>query len=205
MKLKKNSHKNLVEDVKKTLTDPIYNVTHNFSVEKSREYYDGWAKEFCDGLVKGNPAIEEEFEVFEYNTLEELQDVIVEAKWLLKALYEMPHVDEEWYMVGDNEVVVMWSRLKTFDEWLNQWLKDALCNAIRDPYEKARDLLCEKLNIPFLTRSAVDAFVEEEVNEEQLQAIFQEWDGRYEKVDVCDDCFIKMLEETKKVLKLNKE
>lgn len=117
----------------------------------------------------------------------------------------MPHVDEEWYMVGDNEVVVMWSRLKTFDEWLNQWLKDALCNAIRDPYEKARDLLCEKLNIPFLTRSAVDAFVEEEVNEEQLQAIFQEWDGRYEKVDVCDDCFIKMLEETKKVLKLNKE
>lgn len=33
---------NLLEDVKKCLTDPVFDVTQNFSLSKSREFYDKW-------------------------------------------------------------------------------------------------------------------------------------------------------------------
>lgn len=201
----KNAHKNLVEDVKKTLTDPIYNVTHNFSLEKSREFYDMWVGQFDLWYVEFNPAVTEEFEVFEYDTLEELQDIIVEAKGLLKALIEMPHTAKEWYMVGDNEVVVTWLRLKTYDEWLDDWLEDALYNAISNPYGKASEMLEDKLGLSFITAGWVDAFVEEKVSEEALQMIFSWKKKDKESVDMCDDCFMGMIEEIKRILKINNE
>lgn len=201
----KNAHKNLVEDVKKTLTDPIYNVTHNFSLEKSREFYDMWVAQFNKWYVEFNPAVTEEFEVFEYDTLEELQDIIVEAKGLLNVLIDMPHTDKEWYMVGDGEVVITWLRLKTYDEWLDDWLEDALYNAISNPYGKSSEMLEDKLWLAFITAGWIDAFVEEKVNEEALQMIFNWKKKDKESVDVCDDCFKNMLEEVKRVLKINNE
>lgn len=200
----KNAHKNLVEDVKKTLTDPIYNVTHNFSLEKSREFYDGWVEEFDKWHIEFNPAVTEEFEVFEYDTLEELQDIIVEAKGLLKALIDMPHTAKEWYMVGDNEVVVTWLRLKTYDEWLETWIEDALYNATSSPYDKAIEMLEDKLGLPYITEGWVDAFIEGKVSEDALQMIFG-YHSKYTEVDVCDDCFKNMVEEIKRVLKINNE
>lgn len=200
----KNAHKNLVEDVKKTFTDPIYNVTHNFSLEKSREFYDMWVAQFNKWYVEFNPAVTEEFEVFEYDTLEELQDIIVEAKGLLKALIGMPHTAKEWYMVWDSEVIITWLRLKTYDEWLELWLWDALSNALLYPYEKAKKILKDKLELDFITAGWVDAFVEWKVDEEALQIIFS-WKKESESVDVCDGCCKEMLKEIKRVFKINNE
>lgn len=62
----------LLENVKKCLTDPIADILQNFSLEKSRTYYAKRAKQWNMGDYKFNPANKLEEVSFPFASLTEL-------------------------------------------------------------------------------------------------------------------------------------
>lgn len=48
---------NLLEDVKKCMTDPVSDILLNFSIEKSRKGYEDRKKQWESGSFRNNPAV----------------------------------------------------------------------------------------------------------------------------------------------------
>lgn len=163
---------NLLEDVQKCLTDPVYGVAHNFSLAKSREYYAKWEKAWNNWNYKQNPAVKLEEVSFDFGSLSEL--------WLMATQAHNMYVNlkredfnkwVDWYIYWQN-IVVSWYRLKTFDEWLHDWLKDALYNASQTPEDWARILLERELGKWVYTNTAIHLYTEEKIDKETLKRLW---------------------------------
>lgn len=162
---------NLLEDVKKCLVDSVYDITQNFSLEKSRTYYNLWKEKWDRWDYRLNPvAVLERFD-FNYSNLAELSLKSMEAQ----NLYSNIDKDDlfKWvrYCVITWMIRVEWYRLKTFDEWLEQWLKDALMMHYKNPEDWARKVLQKRLWKWLYDNSSIHMYVEWEITEEQLHRL----------------------------------
>ena len=63
---------NLLEDVKKCMTDPISDLLLNFSLEKSKEWYEKRKKQWESGGITNNPVAKKEEVSFDFGSLSEL-------------------------------------------------------------------------------------------------------------------------------------
>lgn len=167
---------NLLEDVKKCLTDPVFDVTRNFSLKKSREYYEKWEKAWNNWNYKQNPAVKEEEVSFDFGSLSEL--------WLMATQAHNMYVNlkredfnkwVDWYIYWQN-IVVGWYRLKTFDEWLHDWLRGAISEAYQTPEDWVRILLERELGKWVYTNTAIHLYAEGKISKEILKRL-----GTYEK------------------------
>ena len=188
---------NLLEDVQKSLTDPIYDICKNFSLKKSREYYDKWAKQWNQWDYHSNPADKPERISFAFGNLEWMIDASEQAKNLYN---NMKAEDKDyirwldWWLYGQN-VVVGWHRLKTFDEWLHDWLKEALEIHYKTPEDWARKII-QKVYDWYFQNSDIHLFAEWKVDEEVLQRM-----GKYEQPQEIKDRDIeKDIEDAKRAL-----
>ena len=71
---------NLLEDVKKCLTDPVSDILQNFSLAKSKLYYEKWAVQWTAGDYRFNPADKKEEVRFKFSSLDELTTKSIEAQ-----------------------------------------------------------------------------------------------------------------------------
>ena len=166
----------LLENVKKCLTDPIEDILQNFSLEKSRTYYAKWAKQWEMGDYKFNLANKLEEVSFPFASLTELSWNATQAQNLYNNLKrEDFNKWVGWYIYGQN-IVVQWNRLKTFDEWLHDWLKDALIMAYKTPEDWARKVIEKELWDWMYTNGAVHLFAEWTITKDILKRL-----GQYEK------------------------
>lgn len=120
-------HANLVEDVKKAILDPVYGVSLNFSLEKAREWYDKKVSSWHFS------AYEEECERFEWGNDKEMQEKMAEATNLFISVKNMSRVKNATINVYTTCAYVERERLKTFEEYLDEWLSDALKNSYENP------------------------------------------------------------------------
>ena len=192
---------NLLEDVKKCLTDPVSDILQNFSLEKSKLYYEKWAKQWNAWDYKFNPANKLEEVSFAFASLSELGLVTTQAHNLYTNLKkEEFNKWVDWYIYGTN-IVVQWNRLKSFDEWLHDGLKDALIMAYKTPEDGARKIIERKHWDWMYTNCAIHMFAEWIITEDMLKRL-----GQYEKYqeiewrDIEED-----IEQAKKALEDMKE
>lgn len=87
--MRKSKEDNLLEDVQKCMSDPIYNVIKNFSLEKSEEHYKKWVEKWNEHVYEGNPAVVVESETFPFTNLEEMSRRSNEAQILMDNMKEM--------------------------------------------------------------------------------------------------------------------
>lgn len=193
----RNPKSNLLEDVQKCMTDPIYDICKNFSLQKSREGYEKRVKQWESGNYKQNPAVKKEEVSFEFANLDDLSLKSIEAQnTFINLKREDFNKWVDWYIYGQN-VVVEWYRLKTFDEWLHDWLKDALFMACQTPEDGARKIIERELWNWMYSNGAVHLFIEWIITEDVLKRL-----GQYEKYqeikwrDIEED-----IEQAKKALK----
>lgn len=141
--------KNILEDVKKSIEDPVYGVSLNYSLEKCEEYYDKRVRQWNNGDINphSNVVVKKEEEVIPYNDLLDLPEAVVQARNLINNLKELERVKKVDYEVQHKAIVVSWRRLKTFEERLEDGLKDALEKASMNVYADARLYLHNKCGI----------------------------------------------------------
>lgn len=187
---------NLLEDVKKCMTDPVSDILLNFSLEKSRKGYEDRKKQWESGSFGNNPAAKKEEVSFDFGGLSELWLMAVQAHNLYTNLKKEDFNKwVDWYMCGQN-IVVSWYRLKSFDEWLHDWLKDALIMATECPEDWARMVIEKELGEGKYTNAAIHMYVEWKINNETLKRLWQ-----YEKYQRMEDRDVeKDIEEAKKAL-----
>lgn len=187
---------NLLEDVKKCMTDPVSDILLNFSIEKSRKGYEDRKKQWESGSFRNNPAVKKEEVSFEFISLLELEANANQARNLYNNLKKEDFNKwVDWYMCGQN-IVVSWYRLKSFDEWLHDWLKDALIMAIDCPEDWARMVIEKELGEGKYTNTAIHMFIEWKIDNETLKRLWQ-----YERYQHIEDRDIeKDIEEAKKAL-----
>lgn len=163
---------NLLEDVKKCLTDPVYDVIQNFSLVKSREYYDKREKSWKSWNYKQNPAVKLEEVSFDFGSLSELWLMATQAHNLyVNIKREDFNKWADWYIYWQN-IVVSWYRLKTFDEWLHDWLRDALYEAHQTPEDWVRILLERELGKWIYTNTAIHLYAEWKIDKETLKRLW---------------------------------
>lgn len=163
---------NLLEDVEKCLTDPVYNVIHNFSLEKSKEHYAKWEKAWKSWNYKQNPAVKLEEVSFDFSSLSELWLMTTQAHNLYVNLKkESFNKWVDWYIHWQN-IVVSWYRLKIFDEWLHDWLKDALTEAIECPEDGARMVVERELGKGIYSNTAIHMFAEWKIDRKTLKRLW---------------------------------
>lgn len=141
---KTNKYKYLLEDIEKSLEDPIYGVCQNYSLDKCEDYYNKHVMEWGAGICIWNPAAAYEVEIIEMNDVCDIASAGRQAANLVASLKDAPFFKEVWYSVKQNEIVVHWFRLKTFDEWLEKGIKDALKDTYEDKYSNAKILLANQ-------------------------------------------------------------
>ena len=192
---------NLLEDVRKCLTDPVSDILQNFSLEKSRFYYDKWATQRAAWDYKFNPADKQEEVSFDFCSLDELTTKSIEAHNVFVNIKKEDFFKwADWYIFGQN-VVVEWHRLKSFDEWLHDWLYEALCQAYQTPEDGARKILEKKLWKWVYTNTAIHCFAEWIITEDVLKRLWQ-----YEKYQAIEGRNMEDdIEEAKKALEDMKE
>jgi len=187
---------NMLEDVQKCMVDPIYDICKNFSLQKSREGYEKRVKQWESGWYKNNPAAAEETVSFPFTSLSEMGLVSIQAHNLytnLKTKDFNKWVD--WYVYWQN-VVVSWHRLKTFDEWLHDGIKDALTIHYKSPEDWVRRLLNREWGW-YYQNDAIHLFAEWKIDEESLKRL-----GHYEPAQAINDRDIeKDIKEATKALK----
>lgn len=165
-------HLNLVEDVRKSLTDIPFGVSKCFSIDLCREFYkkhvDNWDK-WITSLIE-NPAATYEEETFGFKTLEEIMEASKEATNIEANLKNMDYVDWVSHVINNNEIIVSWIRLKTFAEWFEQWVADAVKDSVKNPYRNANAILCEGLGVSFtkLGRWVIDLYACWLLSDEQV-------------------------------------
>ena len=128
----------LLNSVQECLVNPIHSIKENFSKSKSLEFYEKWAKQWESWNYKQNPAVKKEEVSFDFGSLFELEW----NAWQARNLYNNLKKEEfnkwvDWYIYGQN-IVVIWYRLKTFDEWLHDGLKDAIIMTYDCPEDWSR-------------------------------------------------------------------
>lgn len=177
----RKTESNLLEDVQKSLTDPVYDILQNFSLEKSKEYYNKRATQWNMWDFRLNLANKQEEEKFPFTTLTELAEQSQEAQNLFDHLRKEDFFRGcEWTVYWQN-VVVRWNRLKTFDEWLYDWVKDAILLHYKEPEEWARKIIERKLGKWYYGNVEVHMFAEREISENVLRRLGQyEWPRRLE-------------------------
>lgn len=165
---------NLLEDVQKCMVDPIYDIIQNFSLEKSREGYEKRVKQWESGWYTNNPAAKEESVSFDFGSLSEMGLISIQAHNLYTNLKkESFNKGVDWYIYWQN-IVVSWYRLKTFDEWLHDGLKDALTIHYKSPEDGIRRMLNRELGW-YYQNDAIHLFAEWKIDEEILERL-----GHYE-------------------------
>lgn len=187
---------NLLEDVKKCMTDPVSDILLNFSIEKSRKGYEDRKKQWESGSFRNNPAVKKEEVSFDFWNL---AGIVVSANQANNMYINLKKEDfnkwVDWYIYWQN-IVVSWYRLKTFDEWLHDWLKDALIMAIDCPEDWARMVIEKELGEGKYTNAAIHMYVEWKIDNETLKRLWQ-----YEKYQHMEDRDVeKDIEEAKKAL-----
>jgi len=187
---------NLLEDVKKCMTDPISDILLNFSLEKSREGYEDRKRQWENGGYRNNPAVKMEDVHIGFKRLDDLWLAATQAYNLCVNLKKEDFNKwVDWYL-RSFEVVVYWYRLKTFDEWLHDWLKDALVMATDCPEDWARMVIERGLGEGKYTNTAIHMYIEWKIDNETLKRLWQ-----YEKYQRMEDRDIeKDIEEAKKAL-----
>lgn len=187
---------NLLEDVKKCMTDPISDLLLNFSLEKSREWYEKRKKQRDSWGYRQNPAVKREEVSFDFGSLFELEW----NAWQARNLYNNLKKEDfnkwvDWYIYWQN-IVVSWYRLKTFDEWLHDWIKEALILAYQFPEDGTRKVLERELGDGRYTNTAIHMYVEWKIDNETLKRLWQ-----YEEYQHIDDRDIeKDIEEVRRAL-----
>lgn len=187
---------NLLEDVKKCMTDPVSDILLNFSIEKSRKGYEDRKKQWESGSFRNNPVVKKEEVSFEFADLFELEWNTSQARNLYNNLKKEDFNKwVDWYIRGQN-IVVIWYRLKSFDEWLHDWLKDALIMATECPEDWARMIIERKLGEGKYTNTAIHMYIEWKIDNETLKRLWQY--ERYQRIE--DRDVEKDIEEAKKAL-----
>lgn len=138
--------KNILEDVKKSIGDPVYGVSLNYNLDTCEEFYNKRVKQWNNGDTKpsSNPWVTREEERIPYSDLLDLPDAVKQAKTLIENLKEKDWIKNIEYEVLPKAIVVHWNRLKTFDEWLEEGLGDALRKAYTNVFNDARLYLHNK-------------------------------------------------------------
>lgn len=193
---------NLLEDIKSCMTDPISDILQNFSLEKSEEFYDKRVKEWNSGNYKQNAADKHEQVSFAFASLSDLATKSIEAHNLFVNVKGQDFVKgADWYIYGQN-VVVSWHRLKTFDEWLHDWLQDALCMAYKCPEDGARKILNRVLWEWIYKNVDIHLFMEWRIDVDTLKRLGQyekyqpiEWRDIEEDIEACKKALEDMSEE----------
>lgn len=161
---------NLLEDVQKCMVDPIYDICKNFSLEKSKEWYDKRVKQWDEGNYQYNPVAKEESVSFDFGSLSEMGLISIQAHNLYTNLKkESFNKGVGWYIYWQN-IVVSWYRLKTFDEWLHDGLKDALTIHYKSPEDGIRKMLNRELGW-YYQNDAIHLFAEWKIDEEILERL----------------------------------
>lgn len=186
--MKHPSTDNLLEDVQKCMTDPIYNVVKNFSLENSRKYYKKRASKWENEEYEDNPAVKREVETFPYADLEEMTKVSKEASTFMKNLESKDFFRDPTWDVRYDNIVITWLRLKTFDEWLHDWLYEALCMAYKMPEDGVRMILNKELWKWIYTNTAIHLYIDWKIDKETLQRMGQyEWYRKIVDRDIEED------------------
>lgn len=187
---------NLLEDVKKCMVDPVSDLLLNFSLEKSKERYEKREKQWESWSFRQNPAVKKEEVSFDFGSLSELWLMTTQAHNLYVNLKKEEF--NKWvdrYIYGQN-IVVSWYRLKSFDEWLHDWIKEALTMAYSSPEDGARKVIEKELGEWIYTNTAVHMFAEWKIDNEALKRLWQ-----YERYQHIDDRDVeKDIEEVRKAL-----
>lgn len=164
---------NLLEDVQKCMVDPVSNILQNFSLEKSEEYYNNWVFKWGCGDFRWNPAVKLEEERIEYDGLVDLPTKSAEAHNLCINLKSKEYnKGVEWH-VDDQFILVVWYRLKTFDEWLHDGLAVALTQAYNCPEEGAKMIIERELWKWVYRDVYVHLFVEWKIDADTLKRLWQ--------------------------------
>lgn len=185
-----------LELCQKIMVDPIADIKQNFSLEKSKFHYDKWAKQREMGDRYQNPADKHEEVAIDFGGLDDLAIKSIEAHNLyinIKAKEFFKGVD--WYLRW-HSIVVSWHRLKTFDEWLHDWLKDAITQHYKDPERSVQKILREKFNGWFYSNTDIHLWLEWKVDDEVLERL-----GKYEQCQSIEDRDLeKDIDDAKKAL-----
>lgn len=186
---------NLREDMQKCMVDPIYDICKNFSLEKSKIHYEKWAVQWAMNDYQQNPADKLEEVSFAFANLNDLSLRSIEAQNLYINMKRQDYIKGcEWHLYWQN-VVVSWHRLKTFDEWLHDWLKDALEQHNKCPEDWIRKMYAKDFGW-YLSNVDIHLFVEWKIDEEVLKRL-----STYEAPQAIEDRDIeKDIEEAKKAL-----
>lgn len=192
----RNPENNLLEDIQKCMVDPIYDICKNFSLEKSREFYDKWAKQWNAGDYKQNPADKHEEVSFPFASLDDLSLKSIEAQNTYVNLKRESFIKGcDWYIYWQN-IIVSWHRLKTFEEWLHDGLKDALTIHYKSPEDGIRKMVVREFWW-YVSNTDIHLFVEWKIDEETLKRL-----AHYENPQSIEDRDIeKDIEEAIKALK----
>ena len=179
----------LLEDVRECLTNPIFDVTQNFSLEKSKQYYTIYSKQWEDDQrYKNNPANKREEVVFDYSNLEEMARQSIQAHNLITNLEKESFIRNPHYFVRWETIVVAWDRLKTFDEWLTDGLQDALIQAYKYPENWAKMIIGKELGNGNYSNTAIHLFAEWEIDRKVLERLGKsEWFNPIIDRDIVDD------------------
>lgn len=185
-----------LELCQKIMVDPIVDIKQNFSLEKSKFHYEKWAKQREMGDRHNNPADKHEEVVMDFGGLDELAVKSIEAHNLytnIKAKEFFKGAD--WHLRW-HSIVVSWHRLKTFDEWLHDWLKDAITQHYKDPERSVQKILREKFDGWFYSNTDMHLWLEWKIDDEILERL-----GRYENERTINDRDLeKDIDDAKKAL-----
>lgn len=140
---KPSKYKNLLEDIEKSLEDPVYGVAQNFSLDKSEEFYNQWVRAWNKWFTKKhqNPAIAHEKELIPYNDLNDLTQAAKEANILMDNLCRNPFYANVDYKIQSKCIEVHRNRLRLFEEWLDKGLRAALNDSYINKYNNVKLLL----------------------------------------------------------------
>ena len=102
----------LLEDTKRCLVDPVFNVVRNFSKEKSEDYYKLHADEWARWIIIWNPAGKVERIELPYSDLSEMSAKSKEADTLINNMCKLDYIKWLHWVLEWNAIVIKWQRLK---------------------------------------------------------------------------------------------
>lgn len=184
----------LLNSIRQCLAEPTCSIGENFSFVTSLVYYNKWVEQWNNWNYKQNPAVKKEEVSFDFGSLTELSWNAIQAHNMYVNLKKEDFNKwVDWYIYGQN-IVVMWYRLKTFEEWLHDGLKDALIMASKYPEDWARMILERELWKGNYTNTMIHMFAEWKLDEETLKRLGQyekyqsiEWVDIEKAIDFCID------------------
>lgn len=172
----------LLKKCQECMVNPVADIVENFSLEKSKTFYEKYSEQWNNWNYKQNPVDKTERIEFPFTTLSELSIVAIEAHNLFVNMEKADFIRGlNWRLYGHN-VIVWWHRLKTFDEWLHDGLKDALTMHYKDPEQGVRKIL-EKERWGWLYWNVdIHLWLEWEIDDEAMKRM-----GRYEPNQKLED------------------